>query len=142
MLSYRKSLIFVIAFWIGFQLMAVLGIGIDRPPYSDEQHFCETVVSFGEEITIEKLRTYDEMSTPLQFVLYSLWGRLFGFAMWQLRMLSIIIALAKLASVALAAAIPTSGNQNKSSPPAFKTNSSTSAGKLSRSKTITNGASE
>jgi len=94
MLSYRKSLIFVIAFWIGFQLMAVLGIGIDRPPYSDEQHFCETVVSFGEEITIEKLRTYDEMSTPLQFVLYSLWGRLFGFAMWQLRMLSIIIALA------------------------------------------------
>ena len=94
MLSYRKSLFLFLALWVVVQLAAVLTIGIDRPPYADERHFCETVASFGQEITVEKLRTYDQMSTPLPFVLYSLWGRIFGFDMGQLRLLSILIALA------------------------------------------------
>lgn len=57
----------------------------NHPLCGDEEHFVKTVRSFGEGFTWEKLRTYEEMSTPLPFLVYAAWGRLFGFDLSSLR---------------------------------------------------------
>ncbi|MDH5185709.1 MAG: hypothetical protein OEW70_01440 [candidate division WOR-3 bacterium] len=55
-------------------------------------HFVETIRQFGKEINLNLIRHYNEMSTPLPFILYALWGRIFGFEVHILRYFSMIIA--------------------------------------------------
>lgn len=64
-----------------------------QSPWGDELHFYETVKYFGQGISLQTLTNYNEMSTPLPFILYALWGKLFGFELNALRGLSVIIAL-------------------------------------------------
>jgi len=90
--SYQKSLLQLLAFLLVFA-GAVTVIGINRPYWGDEVHFAETVRYFGNEISLNTLKSYNEMSTPLPFVLYALWGKIFGFEIQTLRILSVIIAL-------------------------------------------------
>lgn len=94
MTNYQRSLVRFLAFLLVFQTVLVLVADLTRPPWGDESHFVETVRTFGQGIDSDLLRQYEEMSTPLPFVIYALWGRLVGFDLWQLRILSIIIALA------------------------------------------------
>ncbi len=71
----------------------VIPLGLRRPLWGDEAHFVETVRQFGAGITLNTLRHYNEMSTPLPFVLYSLWGRLFDFEVSTLRLFSVLVAV-------------------------------------------------
>ena len=66
--------------------------GLHRPAWRDEAHFAETIRFFGNGVTLESLTHYHEMSTPLPFIIYSFWGRFFGFALRDLRLLSLLIA--------------------------------------------------
>ncbi len=51
----------------------------------DEAHFVETVRFFGAGVTWEKVRTYEEMSTPLPFLVSAAWGQQLGFDLPTLR---------------------------------------------------------
>ncbi|MEW5993728.1 MAG: hypothetical protein AB1744_04950 [Candidatus Zixiibacteriota bacterium] len=92
--QYRHSLIAFLVFLIVFQTAVIAIVGLDRPLWIDEEHFVQTIRQFGEGISPTLLKHYNEMSTPLPFILYALWGRLFGFDIHVLRILSVIIALA------------------------------------------------
>jgi len=89
---YQKPLLQLLAFLLVFA-GAVIAIGINRPYLGDEAHFAETVRYFGNEISLNTLKSYNEMSAPLPFVLYALWGRVFNFEIQTLRILSVIFAL-------------------------------------------------
>lgn len=67
--------------------------GIHRPCWNDECHFFETILLFKTYPSLYTLIHYNEMSTPLPFVLYALWGTVFGDALSMLRMLSLLIAI-------------------------------------------------
>jgi hypothetical protein len=62
--------------------------------YGDEAHFVPTIHQFVTGINLNTLKHYDEMSTPLPFVLYALWGRVFGLDLPNLRLFSMVIAFA------------------------------------------------
>jgi 4-amino-4-deoxy-L-arabinose transferase-like glycosyltransferase len=66
--------------------------GLHRPAWGDEAHFADTIRFFGNGVTLQSLTHYQEMSAPLPFIIYSFWGRLFGFALLNLRLLSLLIA--------------------------------------------------
>ncbi len=83
-------------FLVLFELLVVLVGNQFRPEWGhwgDEWHFQNTIKRFGTEISLETLQHYEEMSTPLPFVVYALWGRVFGFDLFHLRILSVLIAL-------------------------------------------------
>lgn len=65
-----------------------------RPPWGDEAHFLVAVRLFGEGLSLELLRTYPEMATPLSFVAYACWGGIVGFDTGMLRLLSPLVAFA------------------------------------------------
>lgn len=93
MTSYTRSMLMFMTAMIIFQIIVVIVADLDRPYWGDEAHFVKTVNSFGEEISIDSLKHYEEMSTPLPFVVYALWGRMVGFEIDRLRLLSILIAM-------------------------------------------------
>lgn len=72
---------------------AALALNWNRPYWGDEQHFLETVRLFGRDGSLATLAHYPEMSTPLPFILYALWGQLVSFATPALRVFSLLIAL-------------------------------------------------
>ncbi len=89
--------------WFGFGLFVVLVllfqsamaylVGLDASLSGDEKHFVATIRQFGQGLSIHLLRTYEEMSTPLPFLLFSGWGRLFGFDIVSLRLGSLLVAV-------------------------------------------------
>jgi len=72
--------------------IALAVFGLNRPCWHDECHFVETVRLFLTHPSLSTLVHYNEMSTPLPFVLYAVWGWLFGDSLINLRVLSLIIA--------------------------------------------------
>jgi hypothetical protein len=92
-LSFPRALILLIAFLLLYETILYIGVGLRQPLWADEGHFIETIQQFDRDISLKQLQTYDEMSTPLPFVTYALWGKIAGFQPHQLRLLSLIIAL-------------------------------------------------
>lgn len=87
----RETWLFLFFLIIYFSLLALWGI--NRPePWHDEHHFVETVKYFGENFNSTALYNYEEMSTPLPFFIYAVWGKLAGFQLPVLRILSILVA--------------------------------------------------
>lgn len=66
--------------------------GLGREAWGDERHFLEQVRSFGDDFSLDHLRDYEEVTPPLTFVVYALWGKTIGFDAPALRVLSLIIA--------------------------------------------------
>ena len=92
--TYRRSLIYFLIAFIIFESVVVMVGDLNREPWGDEHHFVQTVKQFGTNFSIDTLTHYNEMSGPLPFIIYSFWGRVFGFDLLILRLLSILIALA------------------------------------------------
>lgn len=92
--TYRRSLIYFLIAFIIFESVVVIIGDLNREPWGDEHHFVQTVTQFGTNFSIDTLTHYDEMSGPLPFIIYSLWGRVFGFDFLLLRLFSVLIALA------------------------------------------------
>jgi hypothetical protein len=90
--NYRPSFIYFLIAFIIFESIVVIAGDLNREPWGDEYHFVQTVKQFGTNFSIETLTHYNEMSGPLPFIIYSLWGRVFGFDLFILRLLSILIA--------------------------------------------------
>jgi len=89
--DYYKSLFILIIFLIIFEGI-VAYFGINRSYWGDEAHFIPTINRFGDDLSITTIKHYNEMSTPLPFILYSFWGRIFNFDVQTLRIFSLIIA--------------------------------------------------
>ena len=94
MTTYSRTLVPLLVVLILFQSAVILFIDLRRPYWGDEAHFVSTARAFADGMSVETLRTYNEMSGPLPFALYGLWGRLFGIDIQVLRLLSVIIAIA------------------------------------------------
>lgn len=93
MISYRRSLTFLLVFFVLFEGAVVFFGDLTRPPWGDEYRLLETVRDFSHGLSIDRLKHYNQLSTPLPFVLYAAWGKIVGFELWQLRLLSLLIAL-------------------------------------------------
>jgi len=93
MKQYSKSLLVFMVFLALFETALVVFVCLKQPLYGDEPHFYQTIRYFGENLNLHTLKHYPEMITPLSFILYSLWGHLFGFEIHILRILSIILAV-------------------------------------------------
>ncbi|WP_028315912.1 hypothetical protein [Desulfatibacillum aliphaticivorans] len=91
-------LITTLAYGSGIALMQQL-TGFYHIPVHDEVHFLEAIKLFGAEISLHSLASYNETSGPLPFVLYGLWGRLFGFGAPALRFLSLLLGFTALGLV-------------------------------------------
>ena len=90
--SQPRALILLISFLLFYQTALYVGIGLRQPLWADEGHFIETIKQFDQDLSLVQIKTYNEMSTPLPFIIYALWGKLAGFQPNQLRFLSLIIA--------------------------------------------------
>lgn len=97
MTKYTVSLNWFIVFIILFHTLVIYitdsYVTDLKYPQHDEFHFIKTIALFGEEISLNNLKHYEEMSTPLPFLLYAFWGHVFGSEIYKLRIFSIIIAL-------------------------------------------------
>src|SRR5262245_47428982 len=91
--GYRFSLVLTV-FSFAALMAAVAPFAMPHEAWGDEEHFVTTSILFGRHLTLDTLRSYPELSTPLPFVVYGLWGRLLGFDLLTLRLLSPLIALA------------------------------------------------
>lgn len=87
----RNTFVFI-TFFITVYILLLAKFGINHPCWHDECHFVETVRLFMAHPSLETLKYYDEMSTPLPFILYAAWGTVFGDSLACLRVLSLIIA--------------------------------------------------
>jgi hypothetical protein len=91
---YRRSLLLLVAVFILVEGLAVLRADLlRRPVWGDESHFIETVRAFGVAMGPKQLLDYREVTPPLVYVVYALWGRLAGFDLQHLRMLSLVFSL-------------------------------------------------
>lgn len=86
-----KSLLLLILFLIFYQSILYFTIVKNQSFWGDEYHFIQTAIQFNKDISLSQLKHYNEMSTPLPFILYALWGKLWGFQLHNLRLFSIII---------------------------------------------------
>jgi hypothetical protein len=79
----------------------IVAVGLSRPAMHDEIHFIRTIERFADQPTLDTLRSYEEMSTPLPFAMYAAWGKAFGFEPAALRTFSLIIAMGSYAAICL-----------------------------------------
>ena len=91
-----KNRFLLIASLLIVSYLAILAfVGINRNSWGDENHFYNTIQSFyNAPFSLHTLRHYEEMSTPLPFLAYALFGKIFGLALPTLRVLSLLVASA------------------------------------------------
>lgn len=90
--QYRKGLVLLLAFLCVYFAIE-LALNLNRPYWGDEEHFAATVRLFAQNFSIDTIQHYNEMSTPLPFILYAGWGRIFGAETQTLRIFSLLLAL-------------------------------------------------
>ena len=92
-MSYKKSALLLCIIILLFEMtVAFIGKINTREPWGDELRFYATIIDFGNSLTVDLLQHYNQMSTPLPFMMYAWWGKLFGFELFTLRIFSIILA--------------------------------------------------
>jgi hypothetical protein len=89
-ISGKEPFLFLL-FFISYFFVLIF-FGINRPVWFDEGHYVETIKYFGTTPFFHALYSYEEMSTPLPFILFAFWGKLFGFHLMSLRLFNLIIA--------------------------------------------------
>lgn len=93
MIGARRAWWTLLAILVALHVAALAILGFDRPAVHDEIHFLAAIERFAEAPNLQTLRHYEEMSTPLPFMLYAGWGRVFGMHVPTLRLLSVLLAL-------------------------------------------------
>jgi 4-amino-4-deoxy-L-arabinose transferase-like glycosyltransferase len=93
--SYTQSLVSLIFVFVLFEGIAVTQTDfLRRPCWGDESHTIATIRSFGEPMGMEHIGDYREVTPPLVYIVYALWGRVAGFDLPSLRILSLMFAFA------------------------------------------------
>lgn len=82
-----------------FYFLILFLVTLNKGSWGDENHFFATIQRFVNSPLIPTLYDYDEMSTPLPFMLYAAWGKLFGVNLFSLRLLSMLIAFLTYVSI-------------------------------------------
>lgn len=90
--SFRTSLLLLIAFLFVYETILYFTVACRQPLWHDEGHYIKTSIYLIENSNLQALTHYNEMSTPLPFFMYGLWGKIVGFELARLRLLSLIIA--------------------------------------------------
>jgi hypothetical protein len=88
----------IIAYAIFYCIALIAFFGFSHTPWTDEEHFYFTVLEFIQQPTLHTLKHYEEMSTPLPFVVYALWGSIFGDSLAILRVFSLFITFTTILS--------------------------------------------
>jgi hypothetical protein len=88
----------VITYAVFYCIALIVFFGFDHRPWTDEEHFYFTVLEFIQQPTLHTLKHYEEMSTPLPFVVYALWGSIFGDSLAILRVFSLFITFTTILS--------------------------------------------
>lgn len=92
--SYKKSSILFLIFVLIFEIVLAFAFETDsREGWNDEAKFHKTIIQFAQKSDLETLKNYEQMSPPLPFIIFGLWGKLFGLSLFKLRILNIIIAV-------------------------------------------------
>ncbi len=95
----RNNQYYLIALYAVLYCILLAGIfGFAHEPWTDEEHFYFTILEFIKHPNLDTLKHYEEMSTPLPFILYGLWGWLFNSGLATLRLFSLLIAFATILS--------------------------------------------
>ena len=89
--DYKGSLLLLVILILLYQIILTSVIGLDAPVRGDERHFVETIKYFAG-LDIAKVQNYKEVTTPLVYYIYALWGKIAGFELSNLRILSLIIS--------------------------------------------------
>lgn len=91
--GYLRSLSYCLAFLFIWMGLVIASVGLDRAFPGDELRFIETSRQFGENFSLSLLKHYEEMSTPLPFMLYGLWGNVAGWDLPTMRVGALLVAL-------------------------------------------------
>jgi hypothetical protein len=81
--------------WTAFVLciISLMGIALlHTGPWGDEAHFVNTIKQMAANLSWHSFVHYAQVNGPLSFFLYAIWGKLFGFELFPLRILTIIMA--------------------------------------------------
>jgi len=70
--SVKKSLIILIVFLLCYETLLYFTVTRNQPLWHDEGHFIETIKYCADGLNLERLKNYNEMSTPLPFLIYVL----------------------------------------------------------------------
>jgi len=84
------TLFCAVYFFLYFTILFIVGYNV--PVWGDENHFTLTIRQFADSSLLSILYNYEEMSTPLPFMIYAIWGKIFGFELITLRFFTIVIA--------------------------------------------------
>lgn len=80
-------------------IVLVCIFGFNYQPWTDEEHFYFTILEFIKQPNLSTLKHYEEMSTPLPFMFYAVWGWLFNSSLPTMRIFSLLISFVTILSV-------------------------------------------
>lgn len=93
-LMIKKFNVYQIWFIFSFLSLLLIGIFLTRHSlWGDEKHITETIRLFTNNLSLETIKDYPEVTPPVFFIVYALWAKLTGFSIESLRIFSLIIAL-------------------------------------------------
>jgi hypothetical protein len=103
MLWGRKRLAFGVLLLTTLAIASAAADGLRFAPVKDEVFFVEAARHFSEQFppTVEQLRSYSVMQTPLAFVVWGQLGRLTGDVLFSGRLLNVVLVVAMLSLIAL-----------------------------------------
>jgi len=89
----NKEYFFVAAYALIYCIALIRVFGFQYKPWTDEEHFYFTILDFIDKPTLYTLKHYEEMSGPLPFILYGIWGWLFNADLATLRIFSLLLSV-------------------------------------------------
>ena len=88
--KYAHLIFFILvpSFLVGM----VISVGLNHSLWGDEKYFVATIKWFGENFAFKSITDYDQVTGPLIYVLYAVWGKITSFEIYDLRLLSLIFS--------------------------------------------------
>lgn len=97
--SFHNRAYYIVTAYAIFYCIALISVfGFTYKFWTDEEHFYFTILEFIQHPSFDTLKHYEEMSTPLPFILYAAWGWLFDSSLATLRIFSLLVAAATILS--------------------------------------------
>ncbi len=89
----KQTKIILLVIFIGL-LTGIVVSKFNLPPHVDEWHYLETIRYFGSNFNLSMIFDYKDVTAPLVFIIYALWGKVVGFEVNNLRLLSLLFSAA------------------------------------------------
>lgn len=89
--NYINALLPFIPLIVLYEICVLYFINLDHSVWGDERHFYNTILFF-KDFDLSKIADYKEVTPPFTYLIYALWGKVVGFEISSLRILSIIIS--------------------------------------------------